>query len=223
MVYYTDGGEDKDFLDSTPRWSLDTKNARDREPGMLTYDDREYLLGDKEVSGGSETQLRQRMRDRVRNALLDFELPLAYMEDRDIQTIFDNISDPPWPGGSDGADVYYGSEYALAFIYYGITECTHANFEQLLEDAIEHGSGRSRKAREGPHRRVSQASVNIEVDWTVGIIDNDHALEKLRNGDQLTEQEIGSLVRYGDLEEEDWKRLRKIDVTGSAATDSDNE
>jgi hypothetical protein len=64
-------------------------------------------------------------------------------------------------------------------------------------------------ADEGPHRRFAEASVNIEVEWSVGVIDNDHALEKLREGELLSEKEIGSLVRDGDLEKEDWKRLRE--------------
>jgi hypothetical protein len=209
MPYDTNPDGDDDGLDDRPWWILHTQNPRDRDPGLLTYDDREYLLGKKDVSGGSESQLRQRMRDRIRNALLDFELLLACMEDRDIQTVFDNISKPPWPDGSDGADVYHGSQYALAFIYHGITECTHANFDRLLEEAIQHASGRSRMADEGPHRRFAEASVNIEVEWSVGVIDNDHALEKLREGELLSEKEIGSLVRDGDLEKEDWKRLRE--------------
>jgi len=135
MTSYTDGGEEDDGRDgrSPEVHTLYNRDARDREPGMLTYDDREYLLGQKNVSGGSEAQLRQRMRDRVRNALLDFELLLKAMEDRDIQTIFDNITEPPWPRESEISEVYHGSEYALAFLYYGITECTHANFERLLE------------------------------------------------------------------------------------------
>lgn len=217
MAYYTDGGTDEDHEDG---WygPLYTENPRDREPGILTYDDREYLFGLKEdVTEGSEAQLRQRMRDRIRNGLLDFEILMYYLEDRDIQTIFDNISDPPWPSGSDGSEVYHGTEFALAFIYHGITECTHANFEKLLESAIERSSGRSREARKGPHHRVADATVNIEVDWVVGAIDHEHALEKLRSGDGLSNKELGSLVRHGDLNEEDWERLREETIPGPYA------
>jgi len=200
-------------------YTVNNENPRDRDPGMLTYDDREYLLGEKDVSGGSETQLRQRMRDRVRNGLLDFELLMMAMESRDIQTIFDNTTEPPWPDGLDGGDLYHGSVYALAFIYYGITECTFVNFERLLEDAIERASGRKEKAREGPHGQVADASVNIEVEWSVGGIDHNRVREKLRNGDRLTNQEIGSLIRHGELEEEDWKQLREGDFGGSLVVD----
>jgi len=224
MTSYTDGGEEDDGRDgrSPEVHTLYNRDARDREPGMLTYDDREYLLGQKNVSGGSEAQLRQRMRDRVRNALLDFELLLKAMEDRDIQTIFDNITEPPWPRESEISEVYHGSEYALAFLYYGITECTHANFERLLETAIERGSGRQRKAREGPHGKFAEASVNIELDWFVGLIDHEHAREKLREGESLTEKEIGSLVRHGELEDEDWKRLREREFENSI-TENESE
>lgn len=221
MVSHTDGGTGEDDEDEwfTP---LYTKNPRDRDPGILTYDDREYLFGLKEdVTEASEAQLRQRMRDRIRNGLLDFELLMYFLDDREIQTIFDNISDPPWSSGSDGSEVYHGAEYALAFIYYGITECTHANFEKLLESAIESTSGRSSKGDVGPHPRFADASVNVEVDWVVGAIDHDHALDKLRSNKQLGPQEIGSLVRYGELEEDDWELLREQSLPGQDVEDFD--
>ena len=207
--------EDDESVENLDYRPLYTRNPRDRDPGILTYDDREYLFGMKEgVTEGSEAQLRQRMRDRIRNGLLDFELLLYFLDDREIQTIFDNISEPPWPSGSDGSDVYHGSEYALAFIYHGITECTHANFENLLESAIEHSGGRSENAQKGPHDRVADATVNIEVEWKIGTIDHQHALEKLRSGQDLSIQEIGSLVRYNELNGNDWQLLRDQTAPG---------
>jgi hypothetical protein len=189
---------------------LVTEDPRERDQGMLTYDDRAYLIGEKEVNGPSEVQLRQRMRDRIRNGLLDFKLLLYYLDERDVQTIFDNISDPPWPDGFGGGEVYRGSKYALSFIYYGIEECTHASFSKLLEDAIE-SSLLPRQNSEG-HDVFPNASVDIEVEWPYESINTDLVLKKLREGERPSEQEIGALVREGDLSEEDWALLREMNL-----------
>lgn len=202
-----DEAEPADDIDRQRPQPMFTEDPRDRDPGLLTYADREYLLGQKEVDEGAEAQSRQRMRDRVRNGLLDFELLFLSMSKRDINIIFDDVSDPPWPSESDISEVYRGAEYALAFIYHGISEHSHANFEQLLCSGIERGTERSQKAR-GPHHRVADVSVDIEFDWQYNIINHEHALEKLRSGDDLTDRELGVLVRRGDLTPEDWKRLR---------------
>ncbi|MBX0322933.1 hypothetical protein EGH21_07820 [Halomicroarcula sp. F13] len=211
---------DDDPEDERESWLRHNKDPHDRPQGLLTYDDREYLLGEKDISDASETQLRQRMRDRIRNGLVDFELLFHYLDDRDLQTIFSDITEPP--EGSEISEVYDGIRWALAFSYYGITEHTHVNFERLLEEAIEIGSNRSRKATEGEHQKAAIASVNIEVDWRVRFVDPERAMEKLRDGEWLTDKEIGALVRHGDLDNEDLERLREDDILDSdTATDKE--
>lgn len=200
-----------------------TEHSRDRDPGLLTYADRAYLLGENDVSGGSEVQLRQRMRDRVRNGLLDFELLLRYMDDRDIQTIFNNVSSRSQWIESGPENVYLGAESALGFIYYGISEHTHANFERLVRSAVEYGSSRSKRARQGPHYSIAEASVDIELEWNHDIIDHEHALEKLRSDAQLTDQELAALVRYGDLDSDDWTRLEQRNTEVSDAISTGDE
>lgn len=210
MTSYRSGQEDNEDPEDYELKPYITEDARERPPGLLTYDDREYLLGEKDVEGTAETQLRQRLRDRVRAGLLDFELLLYLLNEQDIRTIFDGITEPPWRHSSDVSEVYRGSRNTLAFVYYGIDECTHASFENLLETAIEDAGGRSSKSKEGPHEKVPNATVNIDVDWSVLGINVEHALEKLREGEPLTEQELGGLVRSGELEDDDWERLKNL-------------
>jgi len=200
-----EGTEDSIFRRPTP---VHTENARDREPGILTYDDREYLLDQKDVTGGSEIQLRQRLRDRIRNGLLDFELLLYCLDDQDVQTIFSNISGPFRTIGTDGREVHDGAKYTLAFLYFGITEFSQVDFEELLEAAIESSGRRSSERRRGPHQWVADASVDIDVDWEIRAWDNDQIVEKLRSGEPMTDRELGLLVRFGDLDDEDWERLQ---------------
>jgi hypothetical protein len=59
----------------------------DRGRGIFTKDDRKYLLGEKELSGQSERNMRYRIRERFINSLLD--LRLAYnLSKKDEKKIF---------------------------------------------------------------------------------------------------------------------------------------
>lgn len=59
----------------------------DRGRGIFTKDDRKYLLGEKELSGQSERNIRYRIRERFINSLLD--LRLAYnLSKKDQKKIF---------------------------------------------------------------------------------------------------------------------------------------
>jgi hypothetical protein len=54
---------------------------------------RRYLAGDLddeiEAKSYTERRIRQRIRERVRSAILDFSILVSYLEDRDVQQIFD--------------------------------------------------------------------------------------------------------------------------------------
>lgn len=204
MAYYDGDDNDDEDLEL-----MDTESPRDRQPGLLTYDDREYLFGEKDVEGAAEDQLRQRLRDRVRNGLLDFELLLARLEDRDIATIFEDVTPPPWPEGGDDGEGFRSVEYALAFLYHGVSEYSRVDFEAALEDAIREGGTRSSKARGDGYFLTAEPTVNIDVDWTVAQADLEAALESLREGEPLRGEEIAALVRHGDLSERDWELLRE--------------
>lgn len=62
---------------------------RDTRPrGILTPDDREYLLGLKELSEQSGRNARARIRERLYHSILDFKLLWTYLEDRDLEIVF---------------------------------------------------------------------------------------------------------------------------------------
>lgn len=67
----------------------------DRERGILTTADRRYLLGQSDIEPGTQAErdTRQRIRNRVYNSLLDFEILLQHMEPRDRQQVFEKRSD----------------------------------------------------------------------------------------------------------------------------------
>jgi len=200
--------DDEDIVFRRPK-PRHTENPRDRDPGILTYEDRKYLLGEKNVSGASEVQLRQRLRDRVRDGLLDFELLLYCLSDQDTQTIFSEISESPHTVDAPAREIRDGVLSALGFLYFGVTEFSHEGFEDLLEEAIETSSRRSSERRRGPHQWRAQADVDINVDWEIRAWRNDKLMEKLRSGEHLSDRELGMLVRFGGLTDEDWQRIRE--------------
>ena len=63
-------------------------HSRDRPQGLLTYADRAYLLGETEPSSAAaERKKRQRIRRRVRNAIVDFSM-LAELSWEDVELVF---------------------------------------------------------------------------------------------------------------------------------------
>lgn len=60
----------------------------DRGRGMLSKRDRKYLAGETDHEGQSERTVRMQIRDRVRNGLLDMDLALQELDEKDLDQIF---------------------------------------------------------------------------------------------------------------------------------------
>ena len=72
--------------------------SRDRPQGMLTYADRAYLLGETTPETlAAERKKRQRIRQRIRNAIIDFSL-LIHLPWDDLALVFSALVD----GGDNG-------------------------------------------------------------------------------------------------------------------------
>jgi hypothetical protein len=71
-------------------WETAEKDDLSRDRGVLTKADREYLTGQSDIETGShgERRARERIRNRTKNALMDFGLMFEHLEDRDIEQIF---------------------------------------------------------------------------------------------------------------------------------------
>lgn len=206
MPYY--GSEEDEEPSKYGARAKYTANPRDRQPGLLTYDDREYLFGEKDLEDVVEIQLRQRLRDRIRNGLLDFELLLAHLDEQDIATIFGDIAPPPNP--NKGVEIYHGVNFAIAFFYYAISTNASTNLEDIIENAIRQASlYREHKDSRG-NSMVAEASVNIDVKWDIWEVDHEAARQKLRANEELSDREIADLIRHADLTDEEWELLRSI-------------
>jgi len=111
----------------------------DRNRGILTTDDRDYLTGRKNLNPDSERNTRLRIRNRTRNALYDFEYLATELASRDVTQLA--VDD-----GVPDEEIFTAAENAIAFLF---SLCRHApnsesystddRFRDILRNGIEKG------------------------------------------------------------------------------------
>ncbi|MFC6734278.1 MULTISPECIES: hypothetical protein [unclassified Haladaptatus] len=168
----------------------DDANARDslaysaeRGRGILTPSDREYLLGRKtDYTEHSKKQKRNRIRRRLRNAILDFTILFECLEDRDRETVFN-------PDDADRAAYTEGITDMLAFLHLGTM-----GYYTPFKDMLAKGVGKAEQELAGSDYRMVSVDFNVDP---VGQIDVDDVIDKLEAGafNDLTDDEIRAFVR----------------------------
>jgi len=109
--------------------SLEAAAESDRPRGILTPSDRDFLLGRKtDYTDHSRKQKRNRIRRRVRNAILDFSILFECLEERDRKTVFD-------PNDEDREAYTQGITDMLAFLHLG-TMGYHTPFKDMLSEGV---------------------------------------------------------------------------------------
>jgi uncharacterized protein YfkK (UPF0435 family) len=170
--------------------SLETAADADRPRGILTPSDRDFLLGRKtDYTEHSKKQKRNRIRRRVRNAVIDFSILFEHLEQRDRETIFD-------PKDEDRAAFTQGIIDMLAFLHLG-SMGYHTPFKEMLAEGV--GTAEQRLA--GSDYRMVNVEFNVDP---VGQIDVDEVIEKIENDEfaQLTDEELRAFVRLLSMSEE---------------------
>lgn len=171
---------------------LNLDPPRAREPGMLTYGNREYLYNPADYSADSHPTQRMRVRNRITNALLDGWY-LRAVSPNDRRLIFED--------GEAGDEMYEGIQELIQFIYTGLNEETTVDFELLLEAAIEAAERDIESSNIHQFSHVNGVDVSIEIDkQRVVILDSVKA--KVKNREPLTDREIAALVREAAESEE---------------------
>lgn len=163
--------------------SLEAAADPERPRGILTPSDREFLLERKtDYTEHSRKQKRNRIRRRVRNAILDFSILFEHLEGRDRDTVFD-------PDAEDREAYTRGITDMLAFLHLG-TMGYHTPFK----DVLSRGVGKAEQRLTGSDYRM--VSVEFDVD-PVGQIDVEEVVEKLENEQfaRLTDEELRAFVR----------------------------
>ncbi|TYL39022.1 hypothetical protein CV102_06930 [Natronococcus pandeyae] len=170
--------------------SLQTAADSDRPRGILTPSDRDFLLGRKtDYTDHSKKQKRNRIRRRVRNAVLDFSILFEYMEERDRNTVFD-------PDDEDRDAYTQGITDTLAFLHLG-TMGYYTPFKDMLSEGV----GKAEQRLAGSNYRMVNVEFNVDP---VGQIDVDEVVEKLDNEEfaQLTDEELRAFVRLLTMSDE---------------------
>ncbi|WP_137286550.1 hypothetical protein [Halorussus salinisoli] len=157
--------------------------SADRGRGILTPSDREFLLERKtDYTEHSKKQKRNRIRRRIRNAILDFSILFEHLEDRDRETVF-NPDD-------DARDAYtQGITDMLAFLHLG-TMGYYTPFKDMLAEGV----NKAEQELAGSDYRMVTVDFNVDP---VGQIDVDEVIDKLEFGDfeEVTDEELRAFVR----------------------------
>ncbi|WP_101294783.1 hypothetical protein [Halegenticoccus soli] len=155
----------------------------DRGRGILTPSDREFLLGRKtDYTEHSKKQKRNRIRRRLRNAILDFTILFDHLEDRDRETVF-NPED-------EAREAYtQGITDMLGFLHLGTM-----GYYVPFKDMLAQGVNRAEQELAGSDYRMVTVDFNVDP---VGQIDVDEVIDKLEFGDfdEITDEELRAFVR----------------------------
>jgi hypothetical protein len=159
--------------------------VRDKR-GILTKDDRKFLLGKKELSEGGGYNRRRFIRERLYNALLDFRLLYEHMPSGDRNRVFDELRDP---SGAGALAAVFG------FIYLETHEPhLHAHFPKMLEYGVRNAKYRVL----GDDAWWSAVSVNFNVDHsTILQINFAEIAEKIEEGrwNDVTDSEARAFLQ----------------------------
>jgi hypothetical protein len=163
----------------------------DRKRGILTTDDRDYLTGRKNLEAGSERNTRQRIRDRTRNGLYDFEHLATEVAAKDITQLATD-------DGAADERIFDAAEEAIAFIF---KLCQHVpdtesyttddRFRELLRNGIEKGLTRE------------QTILDFNLDLQYGLPrEAQHRIQrKLQHGESLTVAELREALNNDYLDD----------------------
>lgn len=159
---------------------MSSDNERGR--GVLSAADRAYLRGDRDFgSVQAERNARARIRERIYDALRDFELLVEGLDDRDLALVFEKHV-----GEDDGSEAFDALVSTLAFLYRGVDR-TDLDFETVLREGV----------------NLAEASddrgATVDFDVTYHALDADHLLAKLDDDESLSLTEIAYLYESADV------------------------
>jgi len=166
----------------------------DRPRGILSPTDREYLCGLKEYAQPqTDANRRQEIRERVKNGLKDFALLWLLLERSEREKIFEDL-------GEEETDELI--ESMISFAYLGFDRD-----KARMEERIQHGLLGAENV-DKPFRsagRATDVDVSIDIEYNPDI---EKLYERFENERELTDAEVGLLVRSGRLEGGDIEMLQ---------------
>lgn len=165
----------------------------DRPRGILSKTDREYLSGLKEYAQPqTDANRRQDIRERVANGLWDFLLLFLFLGREEREKLFDEL-------GDDTTEE--AITWMTAFAYLALDQ-DRPRFEECLERGILLAENRNNLFRSAG--RATNADVSIKIEYNPN---PEKLYRQFEEGKDLTDAEIGVLVRNGMLESGDFEEL----------------
>lgn len=147
-----------------------------RPRGILSEADRAYLRGESDLaSTQSERNTRARIRDRIFDALLDFELLVEHLSEHDRELVFEKRVE-----NMEGAEAFDALVSAVSFLYRATAD-TSLEFETVLNEAI--------NVAEAKNGRVA----TVRLDTTFQSLTVEQLVHKLESGETLSLTEIAYL------------------------------
>jgi len=165
----------------------------DRPRGILSPTDREYLCGHKEYAQPqTDANRRQAIRERVVNGLKDFALLSVLLEPGEREKVFTEL-------GREETDEALAS--MVAFAYLGVEGDRH-RFETCLEHGILQGATVGQFSQSVGRATDADVSISVEYDPNIEAL-----YQRFEDNGELTDAEIGALVRAGRIGEDDIEEL----------------
>jgi hypothetical protein len=169
---------------------------RDGRERGLSKADRRYLAseGGTVDHEGTDVNTRIRIRERIRESIIDFWLITEYLSDHDRDLIF-RESDEQW----DNWELQIGIKNAVQFFYGALEESDIADFPTMIESGIH---DHARDQADGPVE--VDVDFDVEVEQQFAITD---ALQKFKRGEPMTPIEIGALLVSGQVQDQETVNL----------------
>lgn len=172
----------------------------DRERGVLSRADREYLLGERELGHEqSKRNAEARIRRRVHAAVLDFDLLLHTLSEKDRRQVFER--------GTDDDAFLDGVQAMLAFVYLGTTR-QGLDFGDLLAPAV-------RSSEEYVAATDHEETVSVEVTFDVETeVESslEGIAERLADGEPVTPRELFSILMQGEYGVREHDRIDLVGI-----------
>lgn len=164
----------------------DPEIEKPRDRGILSQADRDYLLGKKDLSDQSQRDTRYRIRNRVENAIIDFYLLNAGLEQNDQKQVFEKAE------LDDLVEIFH-------FVHSGI-HLSRENSDidattELFETLVSEGLNRSLVELDSEHI-IHDVEVTVTVDRSTAEVEE--LQEKFKEGEE-SYREFQYLVHHGSL------------------------
>ncbi|PSP56297.1 hypothetical protein BRC82_02040 [Halobacteriales archaeon QS_1_67_19] len=156
--------------------------GEERDRGILSQADRAYLRGETELASvQSERNARARIRNRIHNGILDFEVLVEHLTERDRKLLVESSFE-----STDGAEAFDALVSAVAFLY-GVTKDTDLEFESVLTEAVNLAEASDDRA------------ATVQLDLTFQSLTAEQLRHKLERGDTLSLTEIAYLHQSDEV------------------------